>query len=106
MRRRWRIVLSWLVSHPLAMLGIAVTLAGIGWGVVLLAGGGLSHDARVAACTRALQQGAEHAMVTGRTDAGRFITAGKADVCRGLSRADMKQIIGTVMYREMQKVFG
>jgi hypothetical protein len=93
MRRRW-----WL-----ALAGV-VAVAGVVAGVLLA--GGLSHDARVAACTRALQQGADHAMVTGRTDISRFITAGRADVCRGLSRADMKQIIGTVMYREMQKVFG
>ena len=95
MRRRW-----WL-----ALAGVVAVCAVVA-GVLLAGGGGLSHQARVAACTRVLQQGAEHAMVTGRTDASRFIAAGKADVCRGLSRTDIKQIIGTVMYREMQKVFG
>ena len=30
--------ISWLLGRPLAMLGVAVVLAGLGWGVVLLAG--------------------------------------------------------------------
>jgi hypothetical protein len=97
MKRRWWLVLAGVVAACGVAAGVLLASSG---------SGGLSHQARVTACTRVLQQRMDQAMQSGSSPAAQ----GKPAECNGLSSVELKRIAGKIIAREMRsglkKMFG